>query len=271
MRFDDFLLKAGISLNKNKIVLPENCKRVKIDVGLSYNAGQSARWLEEDPDLVVFGFEPVESNLNTINNTQEQSIYKYLRDRMFVLPVALGSSKGVFSMYITKVDTGRSSLLKPLNFDVDHIERVPQFTLNEFLDYFPFNKILRIDYLKTDCQGSDIEVLKGASRYLDRIAVITTECDDVAYELSNNSFFEVNKFLVKNGFTCTNTFFHSDPNNRVLKSRSIKSLKARIPVSFKNFVKRILRMNSKSEDPTFYNRRFIDFIREGEISYYQKG
>lgn len=35
------------------IVIPNNIKRIKIDIGLSYNAPQSAKWLETETNRSV--------------------------------------------------------------------------------------------------------------------------------------------------------------------------------------------------------------------------
>ena len=60
------LKKSGINFSNNKIRLPHWCKRIKIDIGLSENAPQTRIWLENQDDLIVFGFEPVKQNFKTI-------------------------------------------------------------------------------------------------------------------------------------------------------------------------------------------------------------
>ena len=44
-------------LKNNMVELPKGINRIKIDIGLSFNAPVSFEWLEKDPKLVVFGFE----------------------------------------------------------------------------------------------------------------------------------------------------------------------------------------------------------------------
>ena len=48
--------------------IPENCTHFKIDVGLSYGANQSSEWLEREPNLMVFGFEPNPESVQCITN-----------------------------------------------------------------------------------------------------------------------------------------------------------------------------------------------------------
>jgi hypothetical protein len=38
--------------------IPENCTNVKIDIGLSYTAPISNKWLLKEPNTFVIGFEP---------------------------------------------------------------------------------------------------------------------------------------------------------------------------------------------------------------------
>ncbi len=38
--------------------IPENCTNVKIDIGLSYCAPISNKWLLKEPNTFVIGFEP---------------------------------------------------------------------------------------------------------------------------------------------------------------------------------------------------------------------
>ena len=62
----NLLKKSGIKFINNKIKIPDWCKRIKIDIGLSENAPQTRVWLENQDDLLVFGFEPVKQNYHKI-------------------------------------------------------------------------------------------------------------------------------------------------------------------------------------------------------------
>lgn len=42
----------------NHFNIPNHCTHVKLDIGLSYGANQSSNWLDNESDLMVFGFEP---------------------------------------------------------------------------------------------------------------------------------------------------------------------------------------------------------------------
>jgi FkbM family methyltransferase len=202
------LKDSQVPIKNSRIYIPEFCTKVKIDVGLSSDATQSAAWLTSDPELIVFGFEPVSTNVSNLKNNENQAIFQFINKQFFILPVALGSKRDSAQIHVTEEDAGRSSLMKPKNFRVAHLENIEIFTLNDFLDLFPFEIITRIDYIKTDCQGSDLEVLEGGNRFLEKIAVITSECDDSSYLQTENSLDSMNDFLKDYSFECINLGMH---------------------------------------------------------------
>ena len=252
----DLLLSAGINLQNGKIVLPEWCRRVKIDIGLSENAPQSESWLKDDDELVVFGFEPVSTSCQTILNGSSKFPIKLslerIRKSFFLIPIALtdkkGPSKLVFN--ITQNDPGCSSTLEPLTFDVNRTEVVNAYSLSDFLDYFDFDgKVNIISYVKTDCQGYDINVLKGAEEYLDRIACYTCEIETEQYKDSyKNNLFEFKKIFDRNSF------------KQYKKSRLTKISKLFDKYPF-----------VQCDDPTFINKKFKNSLKKYTNNIIQRG
>ena len=112
----------GVELDGAGLIrLPDTIKRLKIDVGLSFNAPNSQLWLEKIPDLGVFGFE---ANLQAVaellsgRNRARSAKYVYLDrkhvgSRWFLLPVAAGSRRGHVKFFATQVDPGTSSVFEP--------------------------------------------------------------------------------------------------------------------------------------------------------------
>ena len=49
-----------------KIEVPSTCTHIKIDIGLSYTAPISNKWLVKEPEVFVLGFEPNPHCCNTI-------------------------------------------------------------------------------------------------------------------------------------------------------------------------------------------------------------
>jgi len=116
--------------------IPECKKRVKIDIGLSYNPPSTYKWFENDNknnDLYVFGFEPNPYNCKCIYNLDSK--YFYINDEyMQIIPVALSDKNGEMDFYCMKNDSGTSSLYYPDKSlgDIKEVVKVPVFTLKDF-------------------------------------------------------------------------------------------------------------------------------------------
>lgn len=241
---------AGIRVKQGKFVLPGWCKRVKIDVGLSHDAPQSRRWIESDPNLLVFGFEPIKKNLEKLNqNFFANSTYlfqKQLRKQLMVFPVALGNVSETFEsqMFVTANDSGCSSLLEPVDFEISGLQSVTLTSLELVLEYFPFNELPFIDYLKTDAQGSDFDIVKGLGKFINRVVFVTSESENSQYSLSNNSNDALRRFLQDSGFK---KFSH--------KKRRCKDLPVRVLV----------------DDPTYINFDNFFSLDRTDVFIYQQG
>lgn len=179
----------------NKI--PQSCSHVKIDIGLSYNAPQSAIWLEKEQDVMVFGFEPnpqayenlIKGNVQKRDPSHGEPLNKrHLDDgRMHMFNVALSNVETVSEMdfYINSNDCGTSSLFphdQQYLGPIEKIVKVPVYSLKMFFDNFPWDRFSYIDYIKIDAQGSDLNILKSAGDYLSRkVIYITAEADGYQY------------------------------------------------------------------------------------------
>ena len=180
--------------------IPPTCTHVKIDVGLSYGANQSSCWLDTEPDVMVFGFEPHPDSFANIHRGDIQLRHpahaaagkpldkKHINSgRMHIFNVALGNVEKVETMnlYMNSKDCGTSSLFthdeKYLG-PIEQILPVSVYSLKMFFDTFPWNKHEYIDYIKIDAQGSDLNILKGAGDYLkERVVYVTAEPDGNQY------------------------------------------------------------------------------------------
>jgi FkbM family methyltransferase len=194
----------------------EKCTHVKIDIGLSYSAPFSQKWLEKEDDVLVIGFEPNPESVSSIlsGNIKKQHPdhgepikAEYINDRFFLIPVALSNVNNPTEMTFYKMqnDCGTSSLYKPLGNSIGPVKEivsVPVYSLKHFFDLFPWDKYEFIDYIKIDAQGSDIDILKGAEDYLtERVVYITAEPEYTQYEKcdhnNENSMYE---YLHSQGF-----------------------------------------------------------------------
>lgn len=203
-----------ISIVNGKIHIPESIKHVKLDVGLSYGAPMSQQWLSKEDDLMVFGFEPNPEAVNLIrsptNCKKHESHgdvleYKYVNKQCFILPVALSlETEESKPFYITTLDEGCSSFYKPSGvlFDISNVIQVPVITLADFLSYFPWDTIPYIEYLKIDAQGADLDILRGAGDYLEKIVFITAESSvgNLYLDVKDNDVNKVDEYMKEQGF-----------------------------------------------------------------------
>lgn len=250
----------GLKTVKGKLVLPEWVRRIKIDVGLAFNAPNSEIWLQEMDDLIVFGFEPVEENFKKLFIDTPAEYFKIDPSRIgktfFPLKFAIGGRSSSQEMYITSEDLGCSSMLRPKEMPVSRIEKVSVIRLDEFLELLPWERIPIVEHLKTDCQGMDIEVLKSANEYISKILVITLEPDDYSYENSSNSYLNLAKFLAKHHFV------NYESPNVALSILSHKTARFRGATLIKKFLRKLLYKQVLQKkplpgvhDPTFVNTK----------------
>jgi hypothetical protein len=247
----NFLQLCGIEFDGDYIKIPTWCKRVKLDIGLSENAPQSQIWLEREGDLLIFGFEPLLYNLLSIRRGNSKWPIKldpkFINHRFLLIEAALSNVTDAQTMdfFETYPDTGCSSLLEPKSFGVTNVSHVIVWSLNHFLEFFPFHIIPYIDYIKTDCQGTDLEILRGCSKYLSKVAIYTCEADNRRYINSKNSIFEIDKLFKLNGFKRYRLLSNFFSKNRIL--------------------------NINVDDPTYINQKLIKEIKDNSICAYQKG
>ena len=183
--------------------IPNEVTNIKIDIGLSYSAPQSNNWLSNEPNLLVFGFEPNPESVQTIlqKNIVKRNINhgeplrnEFIQNSRFrLIPVALDNvieptTSQFFSM---SNDIGTSSLYQPLDIHlgpVKNIIKVPVYSLKHFFDLFPWERFEYIDYIKIDAQGADFDIIKGAGDYLkDKVVFITAEPESTCYNGCNHN------------------------------------------------------------------------------------
>lgn len=220
--------------------IPYNIKRIKLDIGLSYNAPHSQILFEnnKDKDLYIFGFEPNPDCYNTIlnknikkrDNSHSKPIEdKYIDDNYFqIVKVALSNNKKeeFMDFYAMKNDCGTSSIYKPIKSELGPIKeiiKVPVFSLKHFFDLFDWERFPIIEYLKIDAQGADFDIIKGAEDYITRIVYITAEPESTQYlNCGNNTEINMINYLKNYDFIQVN---HPNTNDPTFLNRKFMHLK----------------------------------------------
>ena len=222
------------------IEIPAHIKHIKLDIGLSDHAPMSQYWLSHEDDLLVFGFEPNPASVTAIlKGVQHRHPYflekKYIGKNFFLIPCALGlSNNQTIKFYVTENDCGCSSLYLPKYFPIKGVIDVPIYSLSDFFDLFPFDTHPVIDYIKIDAQGADLDIAKSAGHYLaERVIYITLEPENAQYENTINSRQDIDNYMHSIGF-----------------------------ISFDS---------TYVDDPTYFNPRYSDYVRNNEVKIYQLG
>lgn len=220
-----------IDLNYN---IPKNIKRARIDVGLSSTGPNAAFWLNKYDNILVIGIEPNPNNYQKILNgtevngdiqivanenvvKQNNKILSNLNDKAnYFIPIECAIDNVVEktkkTFYCTSnLNTGCSSLNKPINgspglngVTIDSEVIVDVISLETFLDKFPFEQIPVIEFLKTDTQSNDLNVVKSCGKYLERVCFVFSEYyAHSSYEGEKSQqecLVEFDTFMKKNGF-----------------------------------------------------------------------
>jgi len=119
------LIKSSLNIDENdKIIISSNIDHVKIDVGLSYGAPMTQKWIVTEKNLLVFCFEPnpmaVKRLLDPENkkdnpNNGDLLEHKFINTSAFIIPMALSNNENIeyLDFYIPEGDQGCASLHPP--------------------------------------------------------------------------------------------------------------------------------------------------------------
>jgi FkbM family methyltransferase len=169
------------------------------DVGCRW--GFADTWEQLGDRCRAIGFEPDEDECERLR--------KRYHDRPWVEIVAqgLGREAGTETIHITR-EPACSSLYKPLDDIVDRHPRLePQrladtqrIELVAFDDWCLRRGIERVDVIKLDTQGSELDVLRGAARSLETVIAVQTEVEFNRMYEGQPLFDDVDRFLRDHGF-----------------------------------------------------------------------
>ncbi len=166
--------------------------RIDVIFDVGANVGQSARKFRSAfPRATIYCFEPVRSTFETLRAAAEGDA------GIRCHRLALGSRPGRSTVYLTEHDT-TSSLVRPA--DARGSEEVEVDTLDHFAAE---NGVERVDLLKVDAEGFDLEVLKGADGLLaaNRVSFVLAEVGFHPGDDRHVLFDDVRDFLMKRGFS----------------------------------------------------------------------
>lgn len=164
------------------------CK-VIFDVGA--NIGQSTiKYLQKFPDAEIYSFEPVAGNYRQLVEATSGSAHVH------TYQVGMGPKAGSAEIYLNQFSTTCSIKHSDPGAQTETIalETLAGFTGKENLE--------KIDFLKLDTEGYELDVLAGAIPLLEqqRIHLIYVECEPVSSERRFISLEELGGFLKGFGY-----------------------------------------------------------------------
>lgn len=134
---------------KFPVDLLEKANPVVIDIGANIGAFSVFAWLKlKEP--TIFAYEPEKNNFQLLaenvklNNLTEVKIFKQ----------AVYGQKGKRDLFLAGDSSGKNSIELKQSYGVS--QEIDCITLE---DIFKDNKIVKCDYLKIDCEGSEYELL----------------------------------------------------------------------------------------------------------------
>lgn len=189
--------------------------KLRFDIGLSFNMPNSTKWLREDENTYVIGIEPHPNNFKSCCSHVETN---NAGNRCYLIEAAISNvdKSENKDFYGLSGDSGTSSLCRPIGrFEnlVDRVYSVETISLASILDNIKYD---RIDVLKTDTQGNDLNVLKSAGEHLKNVDFIYAEYDESDDYENANTGEELDAFLEEMGFECYDRIYVAERNGKLV-------------------------------------------------------
>ena len=189
--------------------------KLRFDIGLSFNMPNSTKWLREDENVYVIGIEPHPNNFKSCCSHVETN---NAGNRCYLIEAAISNvdKSENKDFYGLSGDAGTSSLCRPIGrFEnlVDRVYSVETVSLASILDNLNYE---RIDVLKTDTQGNDLNVMKSAGDHLKNVDFIYAEYDASDDYENANTGEELDEYLEKMGFECYDRIYVAERNGKLV-------------------------------------------------------
>ena len=169
------------------------------DVGCRW--GFADTWEQLGGRCHAIGFEPDERECERLRKRYHD------RPGVEIVAHALGREAGPATLYVTR-EPACSSLYQPLDNVIDRHPRLEpqrraksqQIELVTLDDWCHRSGVERIDAIKVDTQGSELDVLRGAVRSLDNVIAVQTEVEFNRMYEGQPLFGDLDRFLRDHGF-----------------------------------------------------------------------
>ena len=194
------------------MILKISFSRFKTFFDIGANVGQTVTWvLKSSPYLKIYSFEPIKKPFFEL----EKKFRNY--PNIFIYNFAFGENEKVVEVPLFE-NSELNSLKKEIlnNKKSGFYQNVQVSTLDR---YFVENKIKKIDFLKLDTEGLELEVLKGGEYCLNNgyIKFILAEVGFSDNDFRHTNFWELNDFLESKGFVFYHMYFPNFSHKQLKK------------------------------------------------------
>jgi FkbM family methyltransferase len=169
---------------------------VKTVFDIGANIGGFSRFVSGIfPSANVFAFEPISENFTALkNNTAEEK-------NIHPVKLAFGAKAEMNKKIFLKSDSQWHSLANNSTWH-NNENNFENINIGMVDEYLAKNKLAVIDILKTDTEGYDLEVLKGADKALteNKIKVVVCEVGFNKDDIQHTLFNPVHEYLFGKGF-----------------------------------------------------------------------
>ena len=152
--------------------------------------------LDYFPSSRIIGFEIDEHVCNKMNSESREGVEYF--------PFALGAKNAQAPLYVTN-NPMCTSLYKPKekflslyhNYEVAYLKSTEQVRINKLDDFLKAQNIDRVDFIKIDVQGAELDIFKGGKNALNDVLKIVCEVEFVPLYEDQPLFGDVCNFLAK--------------------------------------------------------------------------
>ena len=207
--FDYFYKKKILKFIKNK-----NLNNIKIFFDVGGHKGESINFFLKDLNIEnIYSFEASPVNFIHLKKKLPYFLKKFSKTRIFIENIALGSENK--KTKLKQFSESSSSTFSEINENSSYFKKKYKFlnkkkkgnffydiemTVVPLADYLLRKKLDKIDFLKIDTEGYELEVLKGLREKIKKVKIIFFEHHYDNMLKKNYKFRDINNLLKDNKF-----------------------------------------------------------------------